>query len=102
MTSRVWEPPAALRSRDLNLRPIERSAKRRLRKNAEIEAKNKKIEETNTIVERTFNAGNAALGLKNYDEAITQYDAGLAADAEQPMILANKSVALKARGVAKI
>ncbi len=39
------------------------------------------------------------LGLKNYDEAITQYDAGLAADPEQPMILANKSVALKARGV---
>lgn len=70
-----------------------------MRKNAEIEAKNKKIEETNTVVERTFNAGNAALGLKNYDEAITQYDAGLAADPEQPMILANKSVALKARGV---
>lgn len=70
-----------------------------MRKNAEIEARNKKIEETNTIIERTFNAGNAALGLKNYDEAITQYDAGLAADPEQPMILANKSVALKARGV---
>ncbi|MGI8917048.1 MAG: carboxypeptidase regulatory-like domain-containing protein [Pyrinomonadaceae bacterium] len=70
-----------------------------MRKNAEIESKNKKIEETNTVVERTFNAGNAALGLKNYDEAIAQYDAGLAADAEQPMILANKSVALKARGV---
>ena len=72
-----------------------------MRKNKEIEEKNKKIEETNTIVERTFNAGNAALGLKNYDEAITQYDAGLAADPEQPMILANKSVALKARGVQK-
>ncbi len=72
-----------------------------LRKNAEIEAKNKKIEETNSIVERTFNAGNAALGLKNYDEAITQYDLGLAADPEQPMILANKSVALKARGIQK-
>lgn len=72
-----------------------------MRKNAEIEAKNKKIEETNTVIERTFNAGNAALGLKNYDEAITQYDAGLAADPEQPMILANKSVALKARGVQK-
>lgn len=72
-----------------------------MRKNAEIEVKNKKIEETNTVVERTFNAGNAALGLKNYDEAIAQYDAGLAADAEQPMILANKSVALKARGVQK-
>lgn len=72
-----------------------------MRKNAEIEARNKKIEETNAVVERTFNAGNAALTLKNYDEAISQYDAGLAADPEQPMILANKSVALKARGVQK-
>lgn len=72
-----------------------------MRKNAEIEAKNKKIEETNAVVERTFNAGNAALGLKNYDEAISQYDAGLVADPEQPMILANKSVALKARGIQK-
>jgi tetratricopeptide (TPR) repeat protein len=70
-----------------------------MRKNAEIEAKNKKIEETNTTVERTFNAGNAALGAKNYDEAIAQYDAGLAADPDQPMIMANKAVALKARGI---
>src|SRR5215204_5506310 len=70
-----------------------------IRKNAEIEAKNKKIEETNTVIERTFNAGNAALTAKNYDEAIAQYDAGLAADAEQPTILANKAVALKARGI---
>jgi tetratricopeptide (TPR) repeat protein len=70
-----------------------------MRKNAEIEAKNKKIEETNATVERTFNAGNAALTAKNYDEAIAQYDAGLAADPDQPMILANKSVALKARGI---
>ena len=70
-----------------------------MRKNAEIEAKNKKIEETNATIERTFNAGNAALQAKNYDEAIAQYDAGLAADPEQPMILANKAVALKARGI---
>lgn len=70
-----------------------------IRKNKEIEEKNRKIEETNVTVERTFNAGNAALTAKNYDEAIAQYDAGLAADPEQPMILANKSVALKSRGV---
>lgn len=69
------------------------------RRTAEIEAKNKKIEESNEVVQRTFNAGNTALTNKNYDEAITQYDAGLAADPQQPMILANKSVALKARGI---
>jgi len=71
------------------------------RKIAEIEAKNKKIEETNVTVERTFKAGNAALEAKDYDEAISQYDAGLAADPEQPMIWANRSVALKARGIVR-
>ena len=71
------------------------------RKIAEIEAKNKKIEETNVTVERTFKAGNAALEAKNYDGAISQYDAGLAADPEQPMIWANRSVALKARGIVR-
>lgn len=72
-----------------------------IRKNAEIEARNKKVEETNTIVERTFTAGNAALNAKNYDEAIKQYDEGLAADPDQPMILSNRSVARKSRGVSR-
>ena len=71
------------------------------RKVAEIEAKNKKIEETNVTIEKTFSAGNAALEAKNYDEAIRQYDAGLAVDPEQPMIWANRSVALKARGITR-
>ena len=71
------------------------------RKIAEIDAKNKKIEESNAIVERTFTAGNAALEAKNYDEAIKQYDEGLVADPEQPMIWANRSVALKARGIVR-
>ncbi|MGI8734097.1 MAG: carboxypeptidase regulatory-like domain-containing protein [Pyrinomonadaceae bacterium] len=71
------------------------------RKIAEIEAKNKKIEEANITVETTFKAGNAALEAKNYDEAIRQYDAGLVADPEQPMIWANRSVALKARGIVR-
>jgi tetratricopeptide (TPR) repeat protein len=86
-----------------------------LKKNAEIEAGNKKITEANEIIARTFKAGNEALtaanaaaGAKNsdvaiqkYGEAITQYDEGLAADPEQPAILTNKAVALKARGVAR-
>lgn len=69
------------------------------RKNAEIEEKNKKILEANVVVARTFKAGNDALLAKNYNEALRHYDEGLAADPEQPALLTNKSLALKARGV---
>ena len=83
------------------------------KKNEAIEAANKKITETNETIQRTFKAGNEALTAagaaskaKNPDEAIQKYtaavaafDEGLAADAEQPAILTNKAVALKARGV---
>lgn len=84
-----------------------------MKKNAEIEAGNKKITEANEIIARTFKAGNEAMGaavaaskaknadesIAKYSEAISQYDQGLAADADQPAILTNKAVALKARGV---
>jgi len=84
-----------------------------LKKNAEIEASNKKITEANEVIARTFKAGNEALSLastasrannseeaiQKYTAAITQYDEGLAADSEQPAILTNKAVALKGRGV---
>ncbi len=70
-----------------------------IRKNAEIEAKNRNIEESNAIVSRTFTAGNAALEAKKYDEAIKQYDEGIAADPNQPALLTQKSAALKGRGV---
>ena len=83
------------------------------KKNAEIEAANKKITDANEVIARTFKAGNEALSAGNtasqakqndqaiqkYTEAVTQYDEGLAADPEQPAILTNKAVALKARGV---
>ena len=84
-----------------------------LRKNKEIEEGNKKIEAANATIARTFKAGNDALAaasaagknnelaIQKYDEAITQFDEGLAADAEQPAILTNKAVALKGRGVQK-
>jgi tetratricopeptide (TPR) repeat protein len=84
-----------------------------LKKNAEIEASNKKISEANEIIGRTFKAGNEALNaaslasksnnseqaIQQYTAAIAQYDQGIAADPEQPAILTNKAVALKARGV---
>jgi tetratricopeptide (TPR) repeat protein len=83
------------------------------KKNAEIEASNKKITEANEIIARTFKAGNEALtaagvasksnasddAIQKYTAAVTQYDEGLAADSEQPAILTNKAVALKGRGV---
>jgi tetratricopeptide (TPR) repeat protein len=79
----------------------EESAKRDevKRKNEEIAVKNKRIEESNAIVIRTFKAGNEALKAKRYDEAITQYKEGLVADPEQASLLTNMSVALRERGV---
>jgi len=85
------------------------------KKNAEIEASNKKITEANDVIARTFKAGNEALAaagaaskannseeaLAKYTAAVAQYDEGLAADADQPAILTNKAVALKGRGVEK-
>lgn len=83
------------------------------KKNAEIEAANKKISEANEIIGRTFKAGNEALtaagtaskaknseeAIQKYTAAVASFDEGLAADAEQPAILTNKAVALKGRGV---
>jgi tetratricopeptide (TPR) repeat protein len=72
-----------------------------LKKNAEIESNNKKAENSNKIVAETFKAGNAALAAKNYEEAVRQYDIGLAADPDQAALLTNKAAALKALGVDK-
>lgn len=83
------------------------------KRNAEIEAGNKKISEANEIIARTFKAGNEALGLasaaskannseeavQKYTAAVAQYDEGLVADPEQAALLTNKAVALKGRGV---
>jgi len=83
------------------------------KKNEEIEAGNKKITEANEIIGRTFKAGNEALtagnlaakdkksdeAIQKFTAAVASYDEGLAADPEQPAILTNKAVALKARGV---
>ncbi|MDT4895384.1 MAG: Carboxypeptidase regulatory-like domain [Acidobacteriota bacterium] len=73
-----------------------------LRENAKVEEGNKKIEETNATVTRTFKAGNDALNAKKYDEAIALYTEGINADPTHPgapVLLTNKSIALRARGV---
>ena len=71
----------------------------RERQAAEVNAQNEKAKNANEVIARTFKAGNTALMAKNYDEAIKQYQEGLAADSEQSALLTNQSVAYKARGV---
>ena len=77
-----------------------------LAKQAELTKKIKEVEEQNArnanineIVGRTFKAGNEALKLKNYDEAIKQYQEGIAADPEQAVLYLQVSEALRQRGV---
>lgn len=74
------------------------------KENEKIAKENEKITNANQVVAEAFKNGNAALMLKNYDEAIKQYDAGLAADPEHPgasSLLTNKSAALRSRAVDK-
>ena len=68
------------------------------KKNDEILAANKKAEDTNKIVGESFKAGNVALSAKNYEEAIKQYDIGLAAD---PIEITSMAMAPCDRRVAK-
>jgi tetratricopeptide (TPR) repeat protein len=71
----------------------------REREIAEVNAQNEKAKSANEIIGRAFKAGNAALMAKNYDEAIKQYQEGLAADSAQSALLTNQALAYKARGV---
>ena len=73
-----------------------------LKKNEEIAASNEKAKTSNEIVARSFKAGNDALKVKNYDEAIARFDEGLQADPEHPgapALLTNKTLALNSRAV---
>ena len=72
------------------------------KKNAEITERNKKAEASNAIVQRTFKAGNEFLKAKDYDQAIAQFDEGLASDPDHPgapSLMTNKAAALRSRAV---
>lgn len=74
------------------------------KKNAEILASNRKAEESNAIVQRTFKAGNEAVKAKNYDEAIALFDEGIKADPTHPgapSLMTNRASALNSRAVGK-
>ena len=71
------------------------------RKNEEIKKQNERNLNINEVVGRTFKAGNAALNAKNYDEAIKQYQEGLAADPEQGALYTQLSIAYRNRGVSE-
>ncbi|MDT7689312.1 MAG: hypothetical protein QOE46_2071 [Acidobacteriota bacterium] len=69
------------------------------RKIAEIGKKNEEITKSNDVIKHAFETGNAALKDNRLDEAITQYQEGLAIRADEPALLTNLSEALRRRGV---
>ena len=75
-----------------------------IKKNAEIEAKNKKAMDANKVVNEALKAGEAAFVAKNYDLAITEFEKGVEADPDfagsAPPLLNYKGVALQRRAVA--
>lgn len=75
------------------------------KKVAEINAKNKKIQEGDDIARRANSEGIEALKVKNYDLAITKFDEGITAVPDfvgsTPIMQNGKLVALKARGFDK-
>lgn len=68
---------------------------------ARVAEANKKIEESNVVVKREFEAGNTAFTAKNYDEAVAAYDRAIAAQPDQAVVHLNKSIALRMRAVDK-
>jgi len=72
-----------------------------IKANAEAVEANKKNRELNDILNRTFKAGQAALTATppNYEEAIKQFDEGIAADPTQVVLYTVKANTYRLRGV---
>lgn len=74
------------------------------KKVAEITAKNNKVGENNELIRRVLKEGNDALNATNYDLAVAKYQEGINADSTHPgapVLMTNKSVALRIRGVSR-
>lgn len=73
------------------------------KKNAEIEAKNKRIQNANEVINRAISEGKKAYDASDWDTAIAKFDEGYNADPDfpgtAPVFLNNKADALKQRGV---
>lgn len=78
----------------------EEKAKREeaIKRNEAIKKENEKNVSINDTLNRTFKAGSEAINAQNYDEAIKQFDEGLAADPDQVVLYSRKSIALRLRG----
>lgn len=74
------------------------------KKVAEYNEQKKKAEDTNKIVNASFQEGDKLYKAKDYDSAIAKFDEGINADPEfegsAPILLNYKAVALKDRGIA--
>lgn len=73
------------------------------KKVAEVAAKNKEIENKNTVVTKALQDGNTAFNAKDYDTAVARYSEGINADPDfagsAPILLNNKGAALRQRAV---
>lgn len=70
---------------------------------AEVESKNARIQEENKIIEASLKEGNDAFTAKNWDLAVSKYDAGINANptfaGSAPVLLNNRGAALRERAV---
>jgi tetratricopeptide (TPR) repeat protein len=73
------------------------------KKNAEIAAKNKKVEDSNKIINAAFTEGDKLFKAKEYDQAIAKFDEGINADPDYegsvPVLQNYKGVALRERAI---
>jgi tetratricopeptide (TPR) repeat protein len=69
----------------------------------EVESKNAKILEENKVIEASLKEGNDAFTAKNWDLAVSKYDAGINANptfaGSAPVLMNNKGAALRERAV---
>ena len=63
------------------------------------EAEKNRVGSINETLNRTIKAGDEAVKAHNYDEAVKQFDEGLAADPDQVVMYSRKSLAMRLRGV---